>query len=280
MLSCARRKFESLVASRTMNEKNGDLPDGLGFRSGARGTHTSRTIMLAELRLLFDSRPATASKSAYRTAIIEDNVLGKKTVTTRRLTAKRLGELYALDLQVPVFRLLRKFWDIEDAGRPLLAFLCSSARDPLLRLTAEPIFEAKQGEIVHKEALERAIKESAPNRFNPAICQAIARRASSSWTQSGHLTGHVVKKRSHPVVTPANVAYALVLGYLAGGRGQLLLSTFWAKLLDVPTDRVAALALEASRRGWLNYRQVGKVVEIQFPDLLTVEEKEQLRGQD
>ncbi|MBL8798550.1 MAG: hypothetical protein JNM56_31935 [Planctomycetia bacterium] len=263
-----------------MNPKNGELPDCFGFRSGARGTHSSRTIMLAELRLLLASRPATASKAAYRSAIIEDNVLGKKTVTTRRLTAKRMGELYALDPQVTVFRLLRHFWDLDQEGRPLLAFLCSSARDPLLRLTAEPIFQANEGDVVPKESLEKAIDEAAPNRFNPAIAQAIARRASSSWTQSGHLTGHVIKKRSRPAVTPANAAYALVLGYLTGARGQMLLNTVWTQLLDVPIERVAALAAEASRRGWLNYRQVGKVIDIQFPDLLTAAEKEMLRGQD
>jgi hypothetical protein len=256
-----------------------ELPECFGFRTGARGTHSSRTIMLAELRLLLDRRPATASKSDYRAAIIENNVLGKKTVTNRRLTAKRMGELYALDPRVPVFRLLRTFWDLDRAGRPLLALLCSSARDPLLRMTAEPIFGAKEGEVVPKEAFARAIEESAPNRFNPSICQGIARRVASSWTQSGHLTGHVVKRRSHPVVTPANVAYALVLGYLTGVRGQLLLSTFWAKLLDVPSERITALAAEASRRGWLNYRQAGKVIEVQFPDLLTGDEKETLRGQ-
>jgi hypothetical protein len=263
-----------------MTGKNGELPDRLGFRSGPRGAHSSRTIMLAELRCLLSSSPVTATKTVYRTAIIEDNILAKKTTATRRITAKRLGELYGLDLQVPLFRLLRFFWDADAEARPLLAFLCASARDPLLRLTAPPVLNAHEGDVVSKESLEKAIEESAPDRFKPAICQAIARRAASSWTQAGHLTGHSVKKRSHPVVTPANVAYALVLGYLGGARGQMLFTTFWAKLLDVPTDRIAFFAAEASRRGWLNFRQAGSVIEIRFPDLLTAAEKEMLRGQD
>src|SRR5262249_43401108 len=123
----------------------------------------------------------------------------KKATATRRITAKRLGELYALDLQVPLFRLLRFFWDADKEARPLLAFQCASARDPLLRLTAPPVLNAREGDVVSKESLEKAVQEAAPDRFNPAICQAIARRAASSWTQAGHLTGHVVKKRSHPV---------------------------------------------------------------------------------
>lgn len=236
--------------------------------------------MLAELSDLLDAQSASTTKEEYRQAILEDNALGKRTLATRRGSAKRLGELYTLDLRVTLFRLLRFFWDVEQEGRPLLAFLCAHARDPLLRLTAPPVLDAKQGDIVTKESLEKAVEESAPNRFKPEICQAIARRAASSWTQAGHLTGHVVKKRSHPVVTPANTAYALVLGYLCGVRGQLLLTTYWAKLLDVPTDRIATLAAEASRRGWLNFRQAGSVIEIRFPDLLTDAEKELLRGED
>lgn len=236
--------------------------------------------MLAELQILLSARPATASKDNYRDAVVEQNLLGKKTVSTRRITAKRLGELYSLDLRVPLFRLLRCLWDVDQAGRPLLAFLCACARDPLLRLTAPPVLSAKEGEVVSKDLLEEAVEEAAPDRFKPAICQAVARRASSSWTQAGHLSGHVIKKRSHPVVTPANTAYAMVLGYLCGVRGQRLLTTFWAKLLDLPPDRIAAQATEASRRGWLNYRHAGGVVDVQFPELLTTAEKEMLHGQD
>lgn len=256
------------------------FPDCFGFRIGPRGVHTSRTIMFAELHDLLGALPATATKEEYRQAILRDNVLGKKTLATRRGTVKRLGELYALDLQVPLFRLLRFFWQVDQGGQRLLAFLCASARDPLLRLTSPPVLDMKEGEIVTKESLVKAIEAADPDRFKPAICQAIARRAASSWTQAGHLTGHLVKIRSHPVVTPANTAYALVLGYLCGVRGQLLLKTYWAKLLDVPTERIAALGAEASRRGWVNFRQAAGVIEIRFPDLLTAAEKEMLRGED
>jgi hypothetical protein len=236
--------------------------------------------MFAELHDLLAALPATATREQYRQGILIDNVLGKKTLATRRGTAKRLGELYALDLRVPLFRLLRFLWDVDPQGRRLLAFLCASARDPLLRLTAPPVLTAKEGDIVIKESLEKSIEETAPNRFKPGICQAIARRAASSWTQAGHLSGHVVKKRSHPVVTPANTAFSLVLGYLCGVRGQLLLTTYWAKLLDLPTNRIARLAAEASRRGWLNFRQAAGVIEIRFPELLTAAEKEMLHGED
>ncbi len=81
----------------------------LGFRSGTASVHTSRTMMLAELGMVLEAAPADAPPSRYRTAIVEDNVLGKPTRSTRQRTAQYLTELYGLDPKLVVFRLLRLF---------------------------------------------------------------------------------------------------------------------------------------------------------------------------
>ena len=54
-----------------------------GFRYGSKGTHTSRTIMLAELDQVLGTVPADADRAAYTTAIVDENVTDKKTVATR-----------------------------------------------------------------------------------------------------------------------------------------------------------------------------------------------------
>jgi hypothetical protein len=263
-----------------MKRENGNqFPEEFGFRCGQKGTHTSRTIMLAELTALVGDKATFASKDDYRKGIIEDNVLGKRTASTRRITAQRLTELYVLDPTVTVFRLLQFFWKADPRGRPLLALLCAAARDPLLRQTAGPVLAAKPGERFVTAALSEAVAEAFPGRFKPSTCGQIARNAASSWTQAGHLSGHRTKVRSRPVATPGAAAYALALGYLVGARGPLLLSTFWAKLLDRSTKGVGELAVEASRRGWINYRRSGSVVEARFPGLLTEAEQESLRGE-
>ena len=84
-----------------------------GFRFGHIGTHTSRTIMLAELGATFSAVPAAAKPPDYAAAIVVENCLGKQTVSTRRLTLQRLRELYALDPAVPIFRILRRLWDLD-----------------------------------------------------------------------------------------------------------------------------------------------------------------------
>lgn len=55
----------------------------LGFRSGDRGTHSSRTLMLVELRRLLGTAPAGAARQEYRELVLEENALGKRTSSIR-----------------------------------------------------------------------------------------------------------------------------------------------------------------------------------------------------
>jgi len=247
--------------------------DRFGFRDGDRGTHTSRTIMFAELQTLLAARPATSRRSEYVQAIIEDNVLAKRTGSTRGLSAQRLTELYGLDQGIPLFRAFRRFWDAATDGRPLLAFSCAYARDPLLRLTSPAVLPAGLGEPVHAADLETAVARAAPGRFNRRILNKIARNARSSWTQAGHLAGRVEKVRARPIVTPTNAAFAMFLGYLEGFRAQRLLATPWAALLDCDPDRILQFVAAASRRGLLDFLCAGGLIEIRFGGLLTREEQ-------
>ena len=116
-----------------------------GFRFGNKGTHTSRTIMLAELTELLAAAPINATRADYTTVIVDENALGKPTIATRRLTNQRLAELYTLDPHVPIFRVLRRLWPVDPLGRPLLAMLCALARDPLLRSTAPAVLTLPPG---------------------------------------------------------------------------------------------------------------------------------------
>ncbi len=97
--------------------------------------------MLAELRAVLDDVPKGSSAADYREAILERNVLGKTTDSTRRESQRRLRELYALDEATPIFGLLRKLRAIDAASLPLLAFQVAWARDPLLRATTPAVME-------------------------------------------------------------------------------------------------------------------------------------------
>lgn len=249
-------------------------PEQLGFKSGTSGTHTSRTIMLEELSMLLAAAGQGATREEFVHAVVEDNVLGKSTTSTRRISAQRLTELYALDTTVPIFRLLQKLWTIDRDSQPLIALLSALARDPLLRCTAPTVIGVREGQSFDRDATTEALKLYAGKRLNDAIVDKVVRNAAASWTQSGHLVGRTFKKRQRVKPSPAAVTMALFLGYLQGLRGAGLLRTLWCEVLDSTPEALAGIASRASMSGLMRFRQLGEVVEISFPDLLSNAENE------
>lgn len=233
--------------------------------------------MLNELSTLLDSVPLGSDRAGYLTAIVEDNALDKRTTATKKLTAQRLTELYALEPSVPLFRVLRRFWQDDHAGRPVMALLCALARDPLLRATVGPIQALSTNEELSRQQITDAIQIAVGDRLNKATLDKVVRNASSSWTQSGHLSGRVRKFRQQIRPTPLSTAYALMLGYLEGQRGGRLFETIWARVLDATPAELRTLATEAKRLNGLDFKMAGDVIEIGFSTVLTPQERKELR---
>jgi len=233
-----------------------------GFRFGDKGTHTSRTMMLSELTDLLAELPPDAERADFAAAIVEENVLGKQTMATRRLTNQRLGELYGLDPRIPLFRVLRRVWNLDEAGRPLIALMCALCRDPLLRATARTVIELPIGaELVRSSFLE-AIRESVGPRLNDSTLDKVARNTGSSWSQSGHLEGRVRKIRQRVQPTAGATAYALWLGSLEGLAGEQLLTSRWTNILDTKGRSLIDATLAAKQLGLLDARVGGGVIHI------------------
>ena len=236
--------------------------------------------MLKELELLIADQGAQASRADYVSAIIDQNCLGKKTVSTRKLSCQRLSELYGLNPSILLFRVLRSLWQVDENGHPLLALLTGLARDPLLRVTATPVLQMHSGEELVRQKLTDALRQSVENRLNDSTLDTVVRNTSSSWTQSGHLTGRVRKYRQKVNPTPIVTAYALLLGYILGARGSGLFNTLWAKVLDTPAEKLITLATDAKRLGFLDLSQAGGVVEVSFTRMLTEDERQLIHGTD
>ena len=88
-------------------------------------------MMLQELGAVLGVVPVGSVADAYREAILQRNVLGKTTGSTRQKSLRHLRELYALDEAIPIFGLLRKLHAM-DGAKPAAA--CSAgglgARSP------------------------------------------------------------------------------------------------------------------------------------------------------
>ena len=264
-----------------MREKNTSKISRFGFRLEKVGVHTSRTMMLEDLRLLLSYMSSPdATKSDYLKAIKEDNCLGKRSGKSRKLAASHLVYLYSLDSSLAIFRSLHYFWNRDSEGQPILALLCAYERDALLRTSAPFILNFATGATVSREHMEKYIDLRCPSRFSKATLKSTAQNLNSTWTKSGHLTGKAKKMRSMAKATAGSVAYALFLGYLTGIRGESLFKSEYASLLDCSPDQAMELAEDASRRGWIIFKRIGNVVEVQFPKILTAQEREWISDQD
>ena len=244
-----------------------------GFRWGEKGTHTSRTIMLDELRAVFASCRPDATRDDYLSAIREDNCLGKRTAATRKLSSQRLSELYALDPEVPLFRVMRRCWYADRDGQAVLSLLLALARDPLLRTTAPAVLRMRAGEELARQQMTDALNRAVGSRLSESTLDKVVRNAASSWTQSGHLKGRGRKVRQNVTPTAATTAYVLLLGYLAGKRGAALFESLWAQVLDAPAGELMHLAMDARRLGFLDMSQSGGVIDVSFSRLLSQDER-------
>lgn len=252
-----------------------------GFSLERGGAHLARTMMLKELDLLLAYVNASeAKKDDYIRAIVSDNCLGKRSLSTRKLTANYLANQYALDPDCAIFRAMLFFWNRDEGSRPLLALLGAYTRDAILRSSISFILSQEEGYIVVREDLEHFIEQRHLLRFSKSTLKSAAQNINSTCTQAGYTVGRVKKVRTRAKPTPGSAAFALLLGYITGVRGEALLETEYAKLLDCSSGRIIELAEEASRSGWIIFKRVGKVIEVLFPRLLNEQEREWLNEQD
>ena len=249
-----------------------------GFRSGDRGTHTSRTIMLGELSNLLDAVPGDAVRDDYAHAVMTHNCLGKRTAATRKLSLQRLSELYALDPRVILFRVLRDLWVGNETSRPLLALLLALARDPLLRASATAVLRTPYSNEFARQSMKDALADAVGDRLNEATLDKVVRNASSSWTQAGHFRGRGRKTRQRVEATPAATTFAVLLGFAVGRRGRLLFETLWTAVLDTSPDDLIDVAVDAKRLGLLDLKQSGSMLDVSFPALFTNKERDLFHG--
>lgn len=223
--------------------------------------------MLSELATVLEAVGPVSPRPEYSRAIIEENCLAKPTLSTRRLTNQRLSELYGLDDQIPLFRVLHRIWRGDKSGLPLVAILCALARDPLLRMTAGVVVLIPPDTEFVRGPMKEALRLKVGVRLNDAILDKVVRNIASSWTQSGHLQGRTFKFRRLVRATPASLALALYLGHVSGLRGNELLASGWTAVLDCSISKAQELALEAKRLGLIDLRIGGDVLELNFDRL-------------
>lgn len=238
-----------------------------GFRFNRSGGHSARTIMVNELELLFSYvKDIDAPKQTYIDAIVSDNCLGKPSTNSRIITSQIISTMYGFDPEIPLFRLLRFFFSKDSEGHALTAALCAYARDSIFRMTVPYIVSIEKGTSVSRSVLEEFIEKQEPGRYSVTTRASVAKNINSSWTQTGHLIGRGKKSRDEANPTVANAAYAIIIAFMLGNRGRALFDTEPVRMLDCSPGRAMELAQLASEKGWLVFKRIGEIVEVQIPD--------------
>ncbi|WP_394227585.1 hypothetical protein [Paracoccus marcusii] len=231
-----------------------------GFRLVGGGTHQSKTMMLEELEGLLGTGYRTSE--ALKASVVDDNSLGKTTVSTRRLTYRHMSSLFGLVDQPVLTKVLFKLWSADREGHRLLALLVSLARDPILRDTATVVLMGSVGQNLQRPLFETALSSAHPNRFSEKMTRSLAQNCASTWTQSGHLLGAVRKVRQRVSPSPSAVALAALLATVAGFGGPSILSSMWMQVLDLSPDQAFDHLRRAEALGLARVRSAGEVTEI------------------
>jgi len=243
------------------------------------GAHTSRTMLLNDLMSVLAACPAHASIGDYRTAIVEQNVAGKDTQSSRQRTFRYLRELYRLDLDDALFRGFLRLWARDPQGRPQIAMLMAVTNDKALAATSPGVLSAAPGSPVTSEQLAAAVDREFPGSYVEAIRAKIGRNALSSWTQAGYLQRSGPRSpalRQSVDPSPGAVAMALLLGEADGMSGERLFNSRYTVLLDASSATLHDRAHEAARKGWLGYQSRGAVTEVDLDALVAAPDDRRL----
>ena len=240
-----------------------------GGSSAYSGVSTSRTLMLRELSTLLAAVPADAAKNDYRRAIIDDNLLLKPSASTRAKTYSYVRDRFALDPDVPIFRVLRLLWERDELGQPLMALLVAIFRDPVLRSTVLAMIEREPDQTFPSREFAGIINTAFPGKLKEKTLKSTGENTTSTYKQSGHLRGRSPCVRQRVNATPGSATLALLLASLSGRGGRALLESEWVQLLDAPGELLLSEARVAASRGWLEYRHAGDVLEITFHRLMS-----------
>jgi hypothetical protein len=226
--------------------------------------HTSRTMMFAELSKVMDH---AIDDDKYLDSL-NQNIANKKTKTNQDKTTGYLKQLYGFDLKYLPFRLFKYFWQIsEEEEKPLLTILYSIAHDFLLAESYPVVASTRFGDKVTIEKLEENIESHYPNRYSENTRKSLAQNIASSWKQAKLITGKVKNVRTQPHIGYHTIAFAFLMAYLNGERGDFIITSKWSKTLGLGETQIRELAIEAAKRDLLQYQYAGSVTAISFNNL-------------
>ncbi|MDI1316902.1 hypothetical protein [Flavobacterium sp.] len=200
---------------------------------------------------------------------LENNVTGKKSADGIKQTARFLSRIYHFNKTKASFKILKYFWQhIENDDKKIIVFLYALNTDYLLSESINVVNETRIGDIASVENFEKNVELYYPNKFSKVTRHSIGKNLASSWKQIGMITGKTKNIRTQPIVNYNMVAFAFIMAYLEGLRGDFIVTSKWIKALCLNESQLRELAIEASKRGLIQYQFSGNVTSITCNEIL------------
>lgn len=227
--------------------------------------HTSRTIMSSELIEVMDF----PKEDLDYFEIMANNVFNKKTESSKKKTINYLTQLYSFRQDDKKFLCLEKYWNkIANTEKPIITLLLAVSKDYLLQESVDYIKSVKHSSKASLDGIEANIEHHHPNRFTPKTLRSVAQNIASSWKQAGYILGRVKNIRTKRLPSYFAVAFAFLMAYLDGYRGDYLFDHPSVKALDASKDEILNLIKAASDRELLSYNKAGGSIVIAFDKYL------------
>jgi len=227
--------------------------------------HTARTMMFLELSKVMDF---STDSNNYQESM-SNNVFGKKSQDGIKKTGNFLTQLYGFDNSIPAFRAFEHFWlECDRDERALISFIFALKNDYLLQESISVVSNCKAGNKVAIETMMENIEKFHPKRFTDNTLRSVAQNIASSWKQAGLIKGKVKNIRTQPDISYKVVAFAMLLSFLEGDRGDFIMQSNCVNTLCLSETKLRELAVEASKRDYLQYQYAGNVTSISFDKLI------------
>jgi hypothetical protein len=227
--------------------------------------HTARTIMFHELSKVMDF---SVELDNYFDSM-SNNVFGKKSQNGIKQTSNFLTQLYSFDSSSPKFKAFKYFWmECDDNEKMLITLISALGNDYLLQESISVIANCKIGDKTAIELLMDNIEKYHSRRFTEKTLRSVAQNIASSWKQAGFITGKVKNIRSQPQITYKVIAFAMLLSFLDGERGDFIMHSKCVNALCLSETKLRELAVEASKRDYLQYQFAGNITAITFDNLI------------
>ncbi len=201
--------------------------------------------------------------------ILDLNVTNKLSGSNLLKTNRYLKQLYVFDNNDLAFKYFKHYWMlVNNEKKSIITLLFAISNDFLLGESIDVVIHTKIGERVSIETFDANIEKYHPGKYSANTRRSAAQNLASSWKQAGYMLGRVKNIRVKAEQDYHTVAFALLLSYLHGDRGEYILHSKWIRALALNTEELRDLIKEAAKRDLLQYQYGGNITVISFEDQL------------